>query len=98
MPPHFITDYRGADIELERRVRAFLEHRGIASLDHVRLAVRGGAVILRGNVESRREALSLADYCRRVAGVLKVIDILHVESPLAAEEAEPASSRAFQRA
>lgn len=58
---------------------AFLEQRQMAPLEGLRVAVRGGSVILRGNMRSPHEKLLIAQCCRRVAGVVNVIDILNVQ-------------------
>jgi osmotically-inducible protein OsmY len=74
----YLTGFRESDLELEQRVREFLSQRTTARLDRLRIAVRGGSVILRGAVRSRAEKSLITGVCRRVAGVLNVIDILHV--------------------
>jgi osmotically-inducible protein OsmY len=79
MPAHFyLTGFRESDLAIERRVLAYLEQRQV-SLEGLKIAVRGGSVILRGAVRSVREKSLAAEVARRVAGVKGVIDMLDVE-------------------
>lgn len=66
-----------ADEELERRVENFLHARGVHSAG-VQVKVQDGVVVLHGAVASTREWEVLLETCRRVAGVIQVVDELNV--------------------
>lgn len=74
------------DMDLERRVISFLWGRHVPSLRHVTVEAADGIVTLRGQVRSYYEKQLCHDCCRRVAGVLRLIDSLNVV-PVAAEAA-----------
>ena len=67
--------------ELQARVVNFLVGRNLPGLRQVQVEVVGHAVTLRGRVRSFYEKQLAGHCCRRVAGVLEVIDDLQVESP-----------------
>ena len=68
------------DIELRRRVKLFLQQKGVSSVPQLSIQVEGGQVILQGTVSSFYER-QLCLCCQRVAGVLGVVDELKVEPP-----------------
>ena len=63
---------------LKRRIMNFLASRDRASLQQLQVDVQGGVVVLRGRVRSYREKQFIHHCCSRVAGVLRVVDGLHV--------------------
>lgn len=66
------------DRELERRVVNFLRGWQMPGLRHVEVEAAGGTVTLRGTVNSFYEKQLSQQCCRRVAGVLKLVDALSV--------------------
>lgn len=66
-----------ADEELERRVENFLRARGV-HFESVQVKARDGRVVLQGAVGSARDWEVLLETCRRVAGVIHVVDELSV--------------------
>ncbi len=66
-----------ADQDLKRRVALFLAGRHMLSLRHLDVEARGGTVTLRGRVGSFYEKQLSQQCCRRVAGVIELVD--HVE-------------------
>ena len=66
-----------ADEELEHRVENFLRARGVHS-DGLHIKAREGVVVLQGVVGSTRDWEVLLETCRRVAGVMQVVDELKV--------------------
>lgn len=71
------TDPR--DRELERRVISFLAGRHLPGLRQIEVEARGGVVTLRGRVRTFYEKQVCHQCCRRVAGVLKLIDAIEVD-------------------
>jgi osmotically-inducible protein OsmY len=69
---------RVADRELERRVLNFLQGWQRPGLRNVEVEAAGGTVTLRGTVNSFYEKQLSQQCCRRVAGVLKLIDAVSV--------------------
>ena len=72
-----------SDRDLERRVVNYLWGRQIPSLRRVAVASREGTVTLRGQVRSFYEKQLCQHSCRRVAGVLRLVDEIDVAEPLA---------------
>jgi len=66
--------------ELGRRLRIYMSQRGVASLQRLSIEVDGGIVTLRGTVSSFYER-QLCLCCQHVAGVIRLVDDLKVESP-----------------
>ncbi len=73
------------DRELERRVTSFLVGKHLPGLRQIEVEARDGVVTLRGRVRTFYEKQLCHQCCRRVAGVLKLIDAVEVDW-LAAEE------------
>jgi osmotically-inducible protein OsmY len=72
-----------ADRDLERRVVSFLFGRHMPGLRHVSVKADRGTVTLHGRVHSFYEKQLCQVCCRRVAGVVKLIDAVDViDAPL----------------
>lgn len=69
-----------ADQELERRVLSYLERRHVPGLRQLEVQANNGTVTLRGQVRSFYEKQLSHHCCRRVAGVVKLIDAIDVVS------------------
>ncbi len=69
-----LTRVDSPDRELERRVLNFLHGWQMPGLRHVEVEAQSGTVTLRGTVNSFYEKQLSQQCCRRVAGVLKLID------------------------
>jgi hypothetical protein len=76
--PFSTLSVASSDTELERRLANFLFQRQVPDGNCVRLIARGGVVIVRGELPSRHAKWLCIECCRRVAGVLKVVDKLTV--------------------
>lgn len=82
-----------ADLELERRIKNYLQGRHQPALRNLEVEAQGGTVTLRGTVRSFYEKQLGQQCCRRVAGVVRLIDSIEVAAAKTArEEAEPALS------
>jgi osmotically-inducible protein OsmY len=68
-----------ADRDLERRVRNFLHDRHVPGLRHLAIQATGGTVTVRGRVQSFYEKQLYQECCRRVAGVIELIDSVDVD-------------------
>jgi hypothetical protein len=70
---------------LRQRVRLFLAGSNIPVLRHVDVEIDGDAVLLRGKVRSYYEKQMALQLASRVAGVIRVIDLIavHAHVPLA---------------
>jgi osmotically-inducible protein OsmY len=66
------------DRDLERRVLNYLIGRQMPALRTIEVAAQGGTVVLRGKVPTFYQKQLCLNCCRRVAGVLEVIDQVDV--------------------
>jgi osmotically-inducible protein OsmY len=66
------------DRELERRVVNYLSGRHVPGLRRLEVEARNGTVTVRGQVHSFYEKQLCQDCCRRVAGVVKLVDAVEV--------------------
>ena len=66
------------DEDLKRRIICFLLGRGLPSLRYLDVEVREGVAILRGRVQTYYEKQLATCCCRHVAGVLRIVDDIHV--------------------
>jgi len=82
----FAVNHEERDRDLERRIVNFLADRQIPNLRNLIVAVEGGVVTLRGRVRSFYEKQMSQLCCRRVAGVVGLVDEIHVQ-----DEVESAS-------
>jgi hypothetical protein len=71
-----------SDVDLEHRLANFLYQRNVPDGDCVRLDARGGVVIVSGELPTQHAKWLCIECCRRVAGVLKVVDELTVALPI----------------
>lgn len=69
-----------ADRDLERRIMSYLARRHVPGLRQLEVVANNGTVTLRGQVRSFYEKQLSQHCCRRVAGVLKLIDAIDVVS------------------
>lgn len=67
-----------ADRDLERRITNYLARRHLPGLRQLEVKANNGTVTLRGQVRSFYEKQLSQHCCRRVAGVLKLIDAIDV--------------------
>ena len=73
-----VSTVHSADRDLERRVVSYLCGRHVPSLRHLSVLADNGTVTLRGQVRSFYEKQLCQHCCRRVAGVVKLIDDVDV--------------------
>jgi osmotically-inducible protein OsmY len=67
-----------ADRDLEQRVVGYLARRHVPSLRQLAIEARNGIVTVRGQVRSFYEKQLSSHCCRRVAGVVELVDEIHV--------------------
>lgn len=67
------------DTELARRIVNFLYQRRVPGGECIRLNVHGGVVAVGGTIPTRYGKWLCLECCRRVAGVLRVIDNVKIE-------------------
>ncbi len=78
MYPAVMVPSIGADRDLERRVSNFLAARHLPTLRRLEVAADNGIVTLRGRVHSFYEKQLCQCACRRVAGVVNMVDAIVV--------------------
>lgn len=64
--------------QLERRIRSYLRDRGVPEWGLIKITPEQGVVVLQGRVSSTNSWRLCLESCRRVAGVLRVVDELEV--------------------
>jgi len=67
------------DSELEHRLANYLYQRDVPGGNSVQLNAHGGVVALSGELPTRYAKWLCIECCRRVAGVIKVIDNMKIE-------------------
>ena len=67
-----------ADGELRRRIVNFLHSRNVPGVHQVRIDAASGTIFLHGRVPSTQARRLCVECCRRVAGVIRLIDGLEV--------------------
>lgn len=67
-----------ADAALRRRVTSYLATKHLPTLAQLTVNAMGGAVTLRGRVDSFHEKQVAIHTCRRVAGVRELVDEVEV--------------------
>ncbi len=68
------------DNDVQQRVAFFLRTRHFAAFRNLDVAVQNGAVTVHGTVNSFYEKQVALNSCRRVAGVLTLVDEVEVQS------------------
>lgn len=68
------------DIELESRIANFLHQQHASDGADIHADARHGTVVLSGKLPSRHAKWLCVECCRRVAGVIKLIDQVGVEA------------------
>lgn len=66
------------DRDLERRISMFLADRHVPGLRQLEVAAANGTVTVRGRVRSFYEKQLCQNVCRRVAGVVHLVDAVDV--------------------
>lgn len=74
MVSHGHSFARQDDSDLERRVVNYLFDRRVSSLRAIKVSASAGTVTLRGRVSSYYEKQLCLHCCRRVAGVMQLVD------------------------
>ena len=75
----YVLNPAGANADLERRVAAYLATRSHLSFRRLTVFASQGTVTLSGRLSSYHERQVALESVRRVAGVLKIVDQVHVE-------------------
>ena len=77
-----VGDFRvsdeAADRDLEQRIVGYLARRHVPSLRQLAVEARNGIVTIRGQVRSFYEKQLSSHCCRRVAGVVQLVDEIDV--------------------
>jgi len=71
-------DTASTDIELVHRLANFLSQQHVPDVDCVRLDARGGVLVVSGALTSHHAKWLCIECCRRVAGVVAIVDHLDV--------------------
>jgi hypothetical protein len=79
------------DLDLERRLTNYLLLREVPACDSVQLVVHGGVVVLNGVLPSEYDKWICVECCRRVAGVIRIMDRLQVRSAAMVSQTKLAS-------
>ena len=69
------------DIDLQHRLVNFLHARHVPERESVDIDVSGGVVVVRGPLHSDHAKWLCIECCRRVAGVIRLVDQVVVERP-----------------
>ncbi len=77
-----------SDLDLQQRVRAFLDGHNVPALRRVAVQARGGTITLHGKVSSFYEKQLSQQCSRRVLGVRQVIDEIVVKGLRSTESGE----------
>ena len=67
------------DVELQRRIANFLYQHRVPGIECIQLNVYGGVVAVSGRIPTRYARWLCIESCRRVPGVLRVIDNVKIE-------------------
>ncbi|TWU28619.1 hypothetical protein Pla144_19110 [Bythopirellula polymerisocia] len=74
-----VESYRTAnDVSLESRIANYLYHRHVPGCEGIQTMANLGTVVVRGKLPSRHAKWLCIECCRRVAGVIKLIDQLGI--------------------
>lgn len=68
------------DDELEHRLLNFMHGRHLPERESVQLDVHGGVVVISGRLRSLHSKWLCVECCRHVAGVIRLVDELEVDS------------------
>lgn len=68
------------EFSLQRRVKSFLECRHVPGIEHIEVEVGGNTVTVHGVLPSSDAKRICLECCRHVAGVIRLIDDVEVES------------------
>ena len=74
----FRVNDEAADRDLEQRIVGYLARRHVPSLRQLAVEARNGIVTIRGQVRSFYEKQLSSHCCRRVAGVVQLVDEIDV--------------------
>ena len=80
-----------ADGELRRRIVNFLHSRNVPGVQQVRIDAAAGTIFLQGRVPSTEARRLCVECCRRVAGVIRLIDGLEVPEAIRSTRPEEAN-------
>lgn len=78
MPSYVEGCLSAADSDLEQRVRNCLTERHMPGLRRINVHAKGGTVRLSGRVHSFYEKQLCQSYCKRVPGVVRLLDEIEV--------------------
>lgn len=67
-----------SDQDLQQRVILFLAASNLPALRRIKVDVEGDAIILRGEVQTFYEKQLTLEFTKRVAGVIRVVDLIEV--------------------
>jgi osmotically-inducible protein OsmY len=81
---HLVPRQR-VDVDLERRIANFLYQQRVSRGVRIRTDVQTGTVVVSGKCSSRHTKWICVECCRRVAGVVNLVDRVIVDQELACE-------------
>lgn len=73
-----LSNSAGADVELQRRIRIFLQSRRVPRSMDLKIEAKNGVVTLQGTHRSFYHKQLCINCCQRVAGVVQLIDATKV--------------------
>ena len=73
---------RFSDADILQRVVSYLSCKGLDGIHELDIEVHDGIVTLSGYVESSHQRQVAVNSCQRVAGVVHLIDQLHIDADL----------------
>ena len=74
------TPRAAEDVDLENRIANFLFQQHVPSGERIHADAKVGTVVVSGKLPSRHSKWLCVECCRRVAGVVKLVDRLIVDS------------------
>lgn len=77
-PEECTAQASGTDLELQRRVASFLADSNMPGLRQLKVHAADGTVTLNGTVRTYYEKQLSQERCKRVAGVIRLIDQIEV--------------------
>lgn len=74
------------DRDLEHRLVNFLHARHVPECERLHVRASSGTVVVQGRLASDRTKWLCVECCRHVAGVIKLVDEIDVDSPAISRE------------
>ena len=75
------AQFRFDDVDLSQRVQMYLERKRFPGFQNLVVQAEKGIVTISGRLENAQQRDNALNSCRRVAGVLSLIDAIVIEEP-----------------